>query len=66
MGLLIEKNSRNMVSRHTNGRDVAIEFQALGIRWARRPGFMRDRYADKVRHVSVKSKVHYSELGHAI
>jgi hypothetical protein len=32
MGLLFEKNSRNMVTRHSHGRVVAVQFQALGVR----------------------------------
>jgi hypothetical protein len=52
MGLLIEKNSRNMVTRLKESRVVAVQFQG--------------RYADKLTYVPVISGINISELGHAV
>jgi hypothetical protein len=66
MGLLIEKIAAIWYRGTLMVGTLLLNFKHWVFDGRAGGGFMRDRYADKDSYVSVKSKVHYSELGHAI
>jgi hypothetical protein len=54
ISLFFEENIRNMVTRHTNGRDVAVEFQGLPRGMRRGGNFTRCQGKGARIYVSVK------------